>query len=84
MQVRGLDFAVLCFATVSLLGSMPAQAQDYPNKPVTFITPAAAGNSPDVVARIVADRLTQMWNRQVVVIAGPVLEGSSRRKPRRA
>ncbi len=71
MQVRGLDFAVLCFATVSLLGSMPAQAQDYPNKPVTFITPAAAGNSPDVVARIVADRLTQMWNRQVVVINRP-------------
>jgi tripartite-type tricarboxylate transporter receptor subunit TctC len=49
----------------------PAQAQDYPAKPVTFITPAAAGNSPDVVTRIVADRLTQMWKQQIVVLNRP-------------
>ena len=49
----------------------PAQAQDYPNKPVTFITPAAAGNSPDVVSRIVADHLTQMWKQQIVVLNRP-------------
>jgi len=48
-----------------------AQAQDYPNKPVTFITPAAAGNSPDVVTRVVADKLTQLWKQQVVVINRP-------------
>ena len=33
--------------------------------------PAAAGNSPDVVTRIVADRLTQLWKQQVVVINRP-------------
>ena len=49
----------------------PAQAQDYPNKPVTFITPAAAGNSPDVVTRLVADKLTQMWKQQIVVLNRP-------------
>ncbi|MEP7031164.1 MAG: tripartite tricarboxylate transporter substrate binding protein [Pseudolabrys sp.] len=48
-----------------------AQAQDYPNKPVTFITPAAAGNSPDVVTRVVADRLTQLWKQQILVINRP-------------
>jgi tripartite-type tricarboxylate transporter receptor subunit TctC len=46
-------------------------AQDYPSKTVTFITPAAAGNSPDVLTRVVADRLTQLWKRQVVVINRP-------------
>ena len=49
----------------------PAQAQDLPSKPVTFITPAAAGNSPDVVARIVADKLSQMWKQQAVVLNRP-------------
>jgi tripartite-type tricarboxylate transporter receptor subunit TctC len=49
----------------------PAAAQDYPNKPVTFISPAAAGNSPDVSTRLVADRLTQLWKQQVVVINRP-------------
>jgi tripartite-type tricarboxylate transporter receptor subunit TctC len=48
-----------------------AQAQDYPNKPVTFVTPAAAGNSPDVVTRVVADKLTQLWKQQIVVINRP-------------
>jgi tripartite-type tricarboxylate transporter receptor subunit TctC len=48
-----------------------AQAQDYPNRQMTLITPAAAGNSPDVVTRLVADRLTQMWKQQVVVLNRP-------------
>jgi tripartite-type tricarboxylate transporter receptor subunit TctC len=38
---------------------------------VTFITPAAAGNSPDVVTRVVADKLSQMWKHQVVIINRP-------------
>jgi len=58
-----------CVATFALAAS--AQAQDYPNRPVTFITPAAAGNSPDVVTRIVADKLTQLWKQQVVVLNRP-------------
>jgi tripartite-type tricarboxylate transporter receptor subunit TctC len=54
-----------------MVASMSAHAQDYPTKPVTFITPAAAGNSPDVVTRVVADRLTQMWKQQIVVLNRP-------------
>jgi tripartite-type tricarboxylate transporter receptor subunit TctC len=54
-----------------LAATAAAPAQDYPSKPVTFITPAAAGNSPDVVTRIVADRLTQMWKQQIVVLNRP-------------
>jgi tripartite-type tricarboxylate transporter receptor subunit TctC len=51
--------------------SSTATAQDYPSKPVTFVTPAAAGNSPDVIIRLVADRLTRLWKQQVVVINRP-------------
>ena len=66
----GTCAAVLLIASVfALAGS--AQAQDYPNKTVTFITPAAAGNSPDVVTRVVADKLSQMWKQQVVVFNRP-------------
>ena len=64
-----------CAAAVAVIVAAPvqaiAQAQDYPNKPVTFVTPAAAGNSPDVVTRIVADKLTQLWKQQIVVINRP-------------
>jgi tripartite-type tricarboxylate transporter receptor subunit TctC len=58
-------------ALLAIAGSAPAAAQDYPSRVVTFVTPAAAGNSPDVVIRLVADRLTQMWKQQVVVVNRP-------------
>ena len=63
--------AFWCVAAVALILNTSVQAQDYPNKPVTFITPAAAGNSPDVVGRLVADKLSQMWNQQAVILNRP-------------
>src|SRR5947199_63931 len=55
----------------ALVAALPAQAQTFPSKPVTFITPAAAGNSPDVVTRLIADKLTQLWKQQIVVLNRP-------------
>ena len=71
MRMRKVGFAVCCVATTAILFSLSAQAQDYPTRPVTFITPAAAGNSPDVVTRVVADRLTQIWKQQIVILNRP-------------
>jgi tripartite-type tricarboxylate transporter receptor subunit TctC len=74
MQMRRPRSHALCvaaIATIAMAASLSAQAQDYPGKPVTFITPAAAGNSPDVVTRVVADRLTQIWKQQIVVLNRP-------------
>ena len=36
-----------------------------------ILTPAAAGTGPDVIIRIVADRLTQAWGQQVLVVNRP-------------
>ena len=54
------------FATVSWPGA-PSLAQSYPVKPVRYVVAFAAGDSPDIVARLVADRLSRMWSQQVVV-----------------
>ena len=53
-----------------------ANAQDYPDKPVRIITHSAAGGSPDALLRIVGDRLSQMWGRQVVVLNQPGAGGA--------
>ena len=71
MRMRQLRFGAVCVAAIAIVASLPAHAQDYPTKPVTFITPAAAGNSPDVVTRVFADRLTQIWKQQIVVLNRP-------------
>jgi len=60
-----------CAAAVAAILALPAQAQNYPDKPVTFVTPAAAGNSPDVVGRLVAEKLSQMWKQQAVILNRP-------------
>src|SRR5262245_63523562 len=72
MRTRASHLSFFCLAVV-LAACVPAQAQaqDWPSKPVTFITPAAAGNSHDVVTRLVADRLTQIWLQQSVVLKRP-------------
>ena len=71
MNPKQSRMAFWCAAAAALVLSASAQAQDYPNKPVTFITPAAAGNSPDVVGRLVAEKLSMMWKQQAVIINRP-------------
>src|SRR5437016_14284924 len=53
-----------------------AQTTDYPNKPVRIITHSAPGGSPDALLRIVADRLSQMWGRQVLALNHPGAGGA--------
>lgn len=42
-------------------------AQTWPSKPVHFIVPFPAGGSTDIVARLIADRLSQSLNQTFVV-----------------
>jgi tripartite-type tricarboxylate transporter receptor subunit TctC len=44
-----------------------ARNTDYPNKPVHFIVPVAAGGPTDIVARMLGEKLSKMWGQQVVV-----------------
>lgn len=60
----------LANAFVALLFAMAAshaQGQTWPDKPVRFIVPAPAGTAPDIVARLIAEKLVPMWGQPVVV-----------------
>jgi tripartite-type tricarboxylate transporter receptor subunit TctC len=41
--------------------------QDYPNRPITLVVPYAVGGGNDVMARIVADKMSKTLGQQVVV-----------------
>jgi tripartite-type tricarboxylate transporter receptor subunit TctC len=53
------------FVALSPLG-LSAQTI-FPTRPVRVIVPFAAGGALDVIARLVANRLAEMWNQQVIV-----------------
>ncbi len=44
-----------------------AQAQEFPDRPVTLVVPFAAGGSTDVVARIIGQKMSEDLGQQVVV-----------------
>ncbi|HEX2011842.1 MAG TPA: tripartite tricarboxylate transporter substrate binding protein [Roseateles sp.] len=54
-------------AALGLAAQVPAQASDYPAKPVTLIVPQNAGGTNDIVARIVAQRLGEVLGGTMVV-----------------
>jgi tripartite-type tricarboxylate transporter receptor subunit TctC len=62
---RTLLSAVLTALVFS--GSAQAQAQDYPNRPVTMIIPFAAGGPTDVLGRVVGARMGEILGQQVVI-----------------
>ena len=58
-------FSIACcyFATLSITAS----AQDYPNRVVKFVVPFAPGGPSDIVARILAQKLTERFNQSFII-----------------
>lgn len=72
----------LVVAALAVFASEPAAAQrspgtsaDYPNRPVRIIVPQAAGGGVDVVARNLAQKLSETWGQQVIVDNRPGANG---------
>src|SRR5499426_3939281 len=56
---------ILAALGVALLS--PAQAQDYPNRPITMMISFTAGSSIDVAGRIVAARMAEILGHSIVI-----------------
>jgi tripartite-type tricarboxylate transporter receptor subunit TctC len=54
-----------------------ASAQPYPNHLVRIVVPFSAGSITDNLARVLADKLQDMWKQQVIVENRPGLPGTT-------
>ena len=69
-RLRAIGLSVLAALTALALGglSLPAQAQaPYPNKPIKWIVPFAPGGSGDLIARLLAERMSQALGQAVII-----------------
>ena len=66
----------LWLMAIPAASAVHAQAGNYPDKPVTLISDAAAGATPDVDARFIAAGLAKAWGQQVVVVNHAGANGS--------
>ena len=60
----------------SLLVLAPAAAQDWPTKTVKIVVPFGPGSTPDMVARLIADRLQQKLGESFVIENKPGASGN--------
>jgi tripartite-type tricarboxylate transporter receptor subunit TctC len=59
--------AAALVAACALHGVAPAQAQNYPNRPIKIVVPFPAGGPTDGMARIISDRLHAVLGQPIVV-----------------
>ena len=64
--LRRTVVSCLVAAAFGLAGSA-SQAQTWPAKPVRMIVPFPPGAAPDVVARLLGERLSRLWGQTVIV-----------------
>lgn len=64
---KGRRDLLLASTLGSVAPSLMAQTASYPSRPVRFVVPITTGGSNDVVARAIAQRLTDLWGQPVTV-----------------
>jgi tripartite-type tricarboxylate transporter receptor subunit TctC len=67
MNVRMLLTGLAIGAAFDGFAPVPATAQSWPNRPISMVVPLAAGGAGDVLARVLASRLTELLGQQVIV-----------------
>jgi len=72
-----MNFRAVCAAAALAAIVQPASAQQYPSQPVRIVVPFSAGSNTDAQARILADKLSQMWKQQVIVENRPGIAGTA-------
>lgn len=75
MQLFHRIFVVFFCLTGLMINSL-SFAQSYPNRPVKIIVAQAPGASPDVVARTLASKLSDVWKTSVIVENKPGANGN--------
>ncbi|MET0209077.1 MAG: tripartite tricarboxylate transporter substrate binding protein [Burkholderiaceae bacterium] len=65
--MRSLRWLQIAWACVAALTAPLAAGQAYPAKPIRLVAPSTPGDAPDVIARLVADKLTLALGQPVVV-----------------
>jgi len=64
-------------ATLLLLCALTAGAQTYPSRPVKIIVTIPPGGAPDIVARVIGDKISPSLGQPVVIENHPAANGNS-------
>jgi tripartite-type tricarboxylate transporter receptor subunit TctC len=67
MTSRSAAFRIILAVCLAVASAVAARAQDYPSRPIMLVVPYPPGGGNDVIARIVAGKLSAALGREIVV-----------------
>lgn len=71
-----LIWAALALAMTCTAAPALAAESAYPDRPIRLIIGSAPGSGPDIISRVLAERLYKVWNQRVVVDSRPGAAGA--------
>ena len=77
MLKRLMPAIAIAVAGFCAVGQVQAQAADtYPNKPIHIVVTFTSGGAPDILARLIGERLSAAWGQSVIVDNKPGAGGN--------
>ncbi|MCX7136234.1 MAG: tripartite tricarboxylate transporter substrate binding protein, partial [Proteobacteria bacterium] len=55
------------FLVLALTLAESTAAQGYPVKPIRFVVPYVPGGNPDILSRLLGQKLNEAWRQQVII-----------------
>jgi tripartite-type tricarboxylate transporter receptor subunit TctC len=68
--------ALLMASTILLMAVLPAQAQNYPSKPIRIIVAYTPAGTTDILARAIGQKMSESWSQPVIVENRPGAAGN--------
>src|SRR5262245_53108965 len=72
---RAIPWLFVSLAAIATFA--PANAQDFPTRPITLVVPYAAGGGNDLLARIASEKMSKTLGQQIVIENRPGAGGST-------
>ena len=77
LSAAGAVMLAVTFASVANIASAQATAPSFPDKPLRIVVTFTTGGAPDTLARILSEKLSNVWGQAVVVDNKPGAGGNS-------
>jgi tripartite-type tricarboxylate transporter receptor subunit TctC len=71
-----MTWARFCLAFLTSIVSYSASAEEFPTRTVTIISPYQAGGTSDIISRVMAQKLSEIWRQAVIVENRPGANGA--------
>ena len=65
--MKAMWLALSLFCASACIAAETSESESFPSKPIRWVVPFTPGASTDLIARVIGQRLTEIWGKQIIV-----------------